>query len=212
MVNNIIIFEGQDRCLKSTIINRLIQSDERHNYHTLHYGKPPKIANVQQYQQTTYRQMFELLHSGKDFILDRSHLGEMIWSPIYRNYDAKPFIQSQEKQWYENVKDKTNVFLFILVDSNYEKWKKRDDNQGLNSTSDQEKHETEIEHFRNSLKMTCIEKRFMFDLCHFYKENSDRIDDVALYNHIFGIISSLEETEKVEEAFREKAKFQTIER
>lgn len=190
MTNNVIIFEGQDRCLKSTIINRLIQTDENHNYHTLHYGKPPKIENVQSYQEKTYSQMFDLLNVKKDFILDRSHIGEMIWSPIYRKYDAKPFIQKIEKQWYQENKIDKNIFLFVLVDSNYEKWSLRDDNQGLNNTSDLFKHLQEIEYFRNSLNMTCIERKFLFDLTYWYQENSNRIDDVSLFNHIYTIIES----------------------
>lgn len=192
MTNNIIIFEGQDRCLKSTMINRLIQTDEEHNYHTLHYGKPPKMENVQAYQEKTYLQMFDLLNTSKDFILDRSHLGEMIWSPIYRNYDAKPFIQNIEKKWYQKNKTEKNIFLFILVDSTYDKWIKRDDRQGLNNTGNLEKHLTEIQYFKDSLNMTCIERKFLFDLKWWYLENSDRIDDNGLFNHIYEIISTAE--------------------
>jgi len=174
------------------MINRLIQKDEAHNYHTLHYGKPPKIETVQDYQEKTYKEMFDLLNCDKSFILDRSHIGEMIWSPIYRKYDAKPFIQKLEKKWFQENKTSKNIFLFILVDSNYDKWKLRDDNQGLNNTSDKEKHLTEIEHFRDSLNMTSIEQKYLFDLTHWYKENSDRIDDTALFNYLYGIISKIQ--------------------
>lgn len=190
MENNIIIFEGQDRCLKSTIINRLIQSDKDHIYHTLHYAKPPKVSNIIEYQKQTYSQMFELLSCGKNFILDRSHLGEMIWAPIYRNYDAKEFIQPMEQAWYRKFRNSCNVFLFILVDSNYDKWVLRDDCQGLNTTQSLDKHRSEIELFRNSLDLTCVEQKYMFDLQYWYKEDRpDRIDDDGLFNHIFTIVS-----------------------
>lgn len=189
MINNVVIFEGQDRCLKSTMIDRLIRTDSLHNYHTIHYGKPPKIDTVQQYQEKTYSQMFELLSENMDFILDRSHLGEMIWSPIYRKYDAKPFIQNVEKKWYQANKNEKNIFLFILVDSNFEKWSKRDDLQGLNN-GNATKHLEEISYFKESLNYTCIERKFFYDLSTWYKDGSDRLDDVALFNQIYNVIST----------------------
>ena len=174
------------------MINRLTQSDPNHNYHTLHYGKPPKMENVQQYQEKTYKQMFELLSVDKDFILDRSHIGEMIWSPIYRSYDAKPYIQRIENTWDQSVKTDKNIFLFVLVDSVYDKWVKRDDRQGLNNTGSESKHMTEISYFQDCLNMTCIERKFIYDLKYWYNEtgDTDRIDDRGLYDHIFQIVST----------------------
>lgn len=183
MSNRVIIFEGQDRCLKSTMIDRIIRTDSSHYYHTIHYGKPPKITNVQEYQEKVYSKMFEILSlSDFDIILDRSHIGEMIWSPIYRNYDSSFFIQKEERKWYNNT-DK-EVYLFVLVDSNIESWTKRDDLQGLNE-GNIEKHMTEISHFRDSLNLTCIERKFFIDLKNWYLKDSDRIDDSALFNYIY---------------------------
>jgi hypothetical protein len=175
-MQNIIIFEGQDRCLKSTIINRIIQTDSLHSYHHLHYGKPPKGAkDVQAFQEQTYTEMFDIISKDASFILDRSHIGEMIWSPIYRNYDSKPFIQKLEREWYEKEKETKNISLFILVDSNFERWSKRDDRQGLNNGS-LDKHLLEIERFKSGMDLTCIENKHFYDLSKIYR---DRFSDDA---------------------------------
>ena len=199
MSENVIFFEGQDRCLKSTMINRLILTDPNHHYHTIHYGKPPRIANVQQYQERVYNEMFEIISKDASFILDRSHLGEMIWSPIYRNYDSKPFIQEIEKEWYHKQRGEKKIFLFILVDSNFDKWSKRDDGNGLNNDCNFDKHMKEISFFKESLNYTCIESKFLIDLKHWYAEDAmnfrnnqelgDRIDDKKLFDYIYQTIS-----------------------
>lgn len=170
------------------MINRLIYTDADHHYHTIHYGKPPKIDTVQQYQEQVYREMFEIISKNTSFILDRSHLGEMIWSPIYRNYDSKPFIQEIEKEWYFSQRGEKKIFLFILVDSNFENWQKRDDGNGLNN-GNLEKHMQEIVHFKNSLNYTCIESKFLIDLKYWYIENTNRIDDQKLFDYIYKTIS-----------------------
>lgn len=182
MKNKVIIFEGLNNTLKTTIINNFM-SKTSDNFHILHYGKPPKIDNVIQYQEQQYVEMFQLLDTPNfNFILDRSHLGECVWAPVYREYDNSDKILQLE----ENFLNRTNkdVFLFTLIDSEFERYMKRDDKLSFHD-GDKERHNDEIEYFTNIHNRSNIENKWIIDLKYFYlSPESDHLADLAMLEYI----------------------------
>jgi hypothetical protein len=166
--NLIIILEGQNRCCKTTIIEKLKQAYPEQTFHILHYGKPP-MADSKEYQFKLFKEMFNMLEIvPSNFILDRSHLGEAIWSPIYRNYEADE-VFDLEKTLLENKHKK--VVLLTIVDSNIEAHKKREDGQSFND-GDVKKHMTEISLFKKAWNKSNIKNKHFIDLIDWYKTES----------------------------------------
>lgn len=94
MSQKYIIVEGMDRCGKDTQIS-LIQKRYKHEtFHVFHYAKIPfKTQNDHlDYNTRLYKDMFmmmfENLGGERNFIFNRSHLGESVYAPKYRGYDG----------------------------------------------------------------------------------------------------------------------------
>lgn len=87
------IFEGMDNCLKDTLI-QLFRSNLSPQTQVLKYSSPPKgVLNPEQWQKAHFTDMFDLLKTNleggsRNLILNRAHLGEYVYSPIYRGYEA----------------------------------------------------------------------------------------------------------------------------
>ena len=104
MIQNIIV-EGVDRLGKSSLINGLQNKLGFHQ--VVHYQKPEllDIYNVsnnkndalKMYQAKCFNNMFHMLSSGGNFILDRAHLGEFVYSPRYREYDGSYVFELENK-------------------------------------------------------------------------------------------------------------------
>ncbi len=89
------IVEGLDATGKSTFIKKLIKelsvqnqfSDHRPIYH--HFEFPLGDTNEEKYgyQHGQFQLMFDFIRASHDriqYVFDRAHIGEYIWSPIYR--------------------------------------------------------------------------------------------------------------------------------
>lgn len=96
------LIEGVDRMGKSTLIEGLLQEL---GYHlVVHYEKPKKLKaysdlphkGLFRYQWETYNEMFRMIDVGTKLILDRAHLGEAVYAPMYRKYDGD-YVFSMEK-------------------------------------------------------------------------------------------------------------------
>ena len=92
-----IILEGCDRLGKSTLINGILNSLGYHQ--VMHFEKPRLLAIYQDevlgrdplrsYQEASFKNMFKLLSAyDANIICDRSHIGEAVYSDLYRNYDG----------------------------------------------------------------------------------------------------------------------------
>lgn len=98
------IIEGVDRMGKSTLIDGLLQEL---GYHlVVHYEKPKKLDafahhenSLLSYQMAAYQQMFRLIdaHRHNRVILDRAHLGELVYGPLYRKYDASYVLEMEQQ-------------------------------------------------------------------------------------------------------------------
>jgi hypothetical protein len=101
------IIEGVDRVGKGTLINSINNMLGFHQ--VIKYGKPEKLAcyggDYKKYQQDSYKTGFSLLgrtintssHFVPKVIFDRFHLGEAVYSPMYRGYSGDYVFELEKK-------------------------------------------------------------------------------------------------------------------
>lgn len=112
-----IIVEGVDICGKSSLIQHICSTAD--NYTIRHFKKPLGNTNIDKvnYQKQDFISEFSLsLMLKKDekldyLIWDRSHIGEAVYSPMYRKSDSD-WIWAMEKFFFEFNSD--NVYLILL--------------------------------------------------------------------------------------------------
>ena len=101
-IPQVFAIEGLDRLGKSTLIEGIINA--LGYYEVIHFSKPKKLAayanaapvagvpasslQAYHYQQESFRNSMILAHSGGRIIFDRWHLGEAVYSPMYRFYNG----------------------------------------------------------------------------------------------------------------------------
>lgn len=156
----VLIFDGPDRCGKSTQIKKIQSLLIDRPLHVLHYSALKGFKtneDVKAYSDSLYRSMFTLLENNyktNHFILDRSHISEVVYSPMYRNYDGS-YVYNLENQ-YIGTDFWKEVYLITFID-NAENLIDRDD--GLSFTTELEKKNQEIQSFMNAtLKSNIINK------------------------------------------------------
>ncbi len=73
------------------------------------------------YQESANISMFQLLSSDAPIIFDRSHLGEMVYAPLYRGYDGN-YVFDMEKEFLNALpKERLNsIKLILLTTSNFD--------------------------------------------------------------------------------------------
>lgn len=89
------IIEGIDRLGKSTLIKNIRNTFGFHMIY--HYEKPQELQyykkedntyNVKEYQKHSFMAGFKILETSAKTIYDRFHLGECVYSPLYRGYSG----------------------------------------------------------------------------------------------------------------------------
>lgn len=157
-----IIFEGPDNTGKGTqirLLNRYITENGNIPFHVLHYSgiKNKDPEKIQKLSSNYYAQMFDILEtSGKDFILDRSHIGEAVYSPLYRRYSGD-YVFELEKE-FDDVLKTCVLFLFIDTPENLIK---RDD--GLSFSTQVEMKQKEVDLFKQAFQKTNISNKHLID-------------------------------------------------
>lgn len=120
----LIIFEGVDNLGKSTIINKLTEMyKQERDIMYMHFKNPPKdIENPLAYQEQTFSQAMAkcsylsntehiLQNTNKNIVFfDRSHFGEYVYGPIYRNENPEDIIKTLKK-----VHNTHSLFNIIIV-------------------------------------------------------------------------------------------------
>lgn len=120
--------EGLDRLGKSTLIKNIQQ--QLGFYQVIHFSKPEKLAaycdpqsafhilhegeqniELQHYQYACFCNSMKLAQSGAKLIFDRWHLGEAVYSPLYRKYDGNYVFDLERKYKL----DETNFVRLILL-------------------------------------------------------------------------------------------------
>lgn len=115
-----IIIEGQDRCGKDTQISLIQKHFKNDIFHVFHYSKVPFNTKMEHISvnRRMYKDMFQIMleNLGKDrnFIFNRSHLGESVYSSRYRKYDGN-YVFDIEKNYTYVLEH--NLIMIVLVNT-----------------------------------------------------------------------------------------------
>lgn len=154
-MNRFFLIEGPDNVGKSTLVRNL------RDYYTSCTFTVLQNSNISltgkesiDYFTKVYTEMFSTFkYFGEHFensgiICDRSHVGEMVYSPLYRNYSGK-YVLDIEKS-FEDILDQ--LVLVLLIDEP-ENLIKRDDGKSFSTVLEQKRKEIKLfeEAFDNSL-------------------------------------------------------------
>lgn len=152
------IIEGVDRLGKSTLIDG-IQNEL--GYHVvIHLDKPKSLdaynrfgdSGPRLYQQHVYDNMALILSAPHvDVILDRGHLGECVYAPMYRDYSGD-YVFQLERNFSLDTK------LILLTTDNFDFVE--DDGEGF----DFSKIEQEQELFKQAFKKSRIRDKFIVNI------------------------------------------------
>lgn len=117
------LIDGVDRLGKSTLTESLM--NDIGYFLKIHYDKPKALQALGgdrgEYQRQCNVNMFELLRTYVPIIFDRTHLGEMVYAPLYRGYNGD-YVLDMEKSLI-NVKSFTyqeDILLILLTTSNFD--------------------------------------------------------------------------------------------
>lgn len=152
------LLDGVDRLGKSTLVKNIVNEL---GYHlVIHYDKP-KVLNVyekvsgsknealKEYQKQTNKQMFELMRSNVPIIFDRTHLGEMVYAPLYRNCPGDYVYQYEaEALNYKIFTHQDDFKLILLTTSNFDIME--DDGLSFDFSKKEQEQELFIQAFHKS--------------------------------------------------------------
>ncbi|MCF0124822.1 MAG: hypothetical protein HUJ68_03545 [Clostridia bacterium] len=155
-----LLVEGCDNVGKGTqieFIKNYVENKYNCPVHYMHYSNikgKSSSDDIRKISEELYKQMFDIV--GKDYgncliICDRSHLGEAVYSPIYRNYSGD-YVFDIEKEAIKNTK----VGLLVFTES-VENLIKRDD--GLSFSIDPDKKKDEIDRFKVAFDKSSLFKK-----------------------------------------------------
>jgi len=124
---NKFLIDGLDRLGKSSLIQGI--RDDLGYFEIIHFSKPQtlkvydelstnegefnKLQSYYRYQYHSFKNMMKLLNSDAQIIFDRTHLGENVYSPMYRSYSGE-YVFELEKQY--TVDCLYDVRLILLVE------------------------------------------------------------------------------------------------
>lgn len=158
----VIIIEGPDNVGKSTLIRNIKNHYNKNIIANLAYSNVKQATPHEHinYSKLLYKNMFELCNFQSKvlnniMILDRSHIGEMVYSPLYRNYSGD-YVLDIEKEF-----DLSNYFLITLTDL-AENLIDRDD--GLSHSINVSDKNKELELFLESTTKSLIKHKFVMNI------------------------------------------------
>lgn len=183
----IYIFEGMDNCLKDTLI-QLFRFTLPPQTQILKYNSPPHgISNVEMWQKAHFEDMFELIktslnNSSRNLILNRAHLGEYVYSPIYRGYEGDWIFDLEKSFLASSGIYQADIKLFVFYDSDNSKLCTREDGKSFNG-SDFENMNKERGRFLKAFEKSLITHKKLFDLSDYlgnFKDEPSRINVEAI--------------------------------
>lgn len=170
----LIFLDGEDRCGKDTLIEKLRSVITNPSVQVMHESKPPRGVDALNWATRHYD--FMMRHARDNsadnvLIYNRCHLGEAIWGPKYRGYDAE-FIFEMERHYLSHVED---AYLILLTDS-ADRLMLRDDGKSLTKSI------TELDDvrdmFSSAFDKSCIQNKLHV-----------KLEDVA-FDDVFPIVWS----------------------
>jgi len=177
-MSKFIIIEGTDNTGKDTQQNLIIEKINNLVFHKLHYSSLPFKDNKEKhisYSQKMYDDMFKLMVLSKDkdinFIFNRSHLGESVYSPLYREYSGELYL--------------------ITLSNDPHTILKRDD--GLSFYGNEEEIKAEIDGFNRAHRKSNIKNKLLLHIGTMSAEEvSNIIIDFLMHeNSVSGIAEQL---------------------
>ena len=118
-----IVVEGIDRLGKDTLLRGI--QDRRGFYLVLRYEKPPILDCYAQgdathppqrrYQEASFRTLLKILCLQSDIriLCNRSHLGEFVYAPLYRQYSGE-YVFELEREFRLN--ERPDIRLILLTE------------------------------------------------------------------------------------------------
>ena len=123
----VLFVEGQDCTGKSTLIKNL---SENLSFSTHHFDKPfgDNDDGKYHYQMGQFQLMFDMVKSSNiNWLFDRSHIGEMVYGPMWRNR-FPTYIEELESQFIKDYNSKSFViYLSCDADEIKNRFKSRPD-------------------------------------------------------------------------------------
>ncbi len=118
---NIFLIEGLDRLGKSTLVQGI--KNKLGYFQDIHFSKPVLLdcyesenpnRSKELYQRDCFENFFMILQAyGSRIICDRAHLGEYVYSPMYRNYSGE-YVFDLEAQY--DMDDRDDIRLILLTE------------------------------------------------------------------------------------------------
>lgn len=163
-----IIIEGVDATYKSTEIQFIKNELEKRGkivyiIHCSNFKFSDDLKEIESFSKKYYKDLLLLMrHSSEDkdhvIIFDRAHLGEYVYSPIYRNYDGS-YVFDYEK---EILLDDYSTKLIVFSDDPQkiiERDKKRNDKLSFSLALD--KKTEEVNRFVEAFNKSVLNKKFI---------------------------------------------------
>ena len=164
-MSKFIIIEGTDNVGKDTQQNLIIERMNNLVFHKLHYSALPFRDDKQlhaNYSKKMYDDMFKLMMVSKDkdinLIFNRSHLGETVYSPLYRGYSGD-YVFDIEKNYTNALRE--NLYLITLVNDPHTILK-RDD--GKSFYGNEEEVKAEVDGFNRAHRLSTIKNKLHIDV------------------------------------------------
>ncbi len=164
-MSKFIIIEGTDNTGKDTQQNLIIKKVNDLVFQKLHYSSLPFKDDEEKhisYSQKLYDDMFKLMIASKDkdinIIFNRSHLGESVYSPLYREYSGD-YVFDIEKRYVKQLREE--LYLITLTNDPHTILK-RDD--GLSFYGNEEEVKAEIDGFNRAHRLSKIKNKLKIHL------------------------------------------------
>ena len=161
----LIIIEGTDRTGKDTLCNHLKENADQLIYR--HWGFPEGKDNVERirYQQKSFKKEFDLYNSiSKDeyfskgdnnyMIWNRSHLGEVVYGTLYRDYDPEKWVYNLETLYAFDQKPEIYL-IWLYADAEFV----CANDDGESFTNDVTQKKTEIALFEKAFNNSIIQHK-----------------------------------------------------
>lgn len=164
-MSKFIIIEGTDNTGKDTQQNLIIEKINNLVFQKLHYSSLPFKDDKEKhisYSQKLYDDMFKLMMMSKEqdinIIFNRSHLGETVYSPLYRQYSGD-YVFDIEKQYVNHLRQE--LYLITLVNDPHIILS-RDD--GKSFYGNEEEVKAEVDGFRRAHRLSKIKNKLMVNI------------------------------------------------
>jgi thymidylate kinase len=170
-MSKFIIIEGTDNVGKDTQQDLIIKNMSNHVFHKLHYSSLPFKDDKDKhaaYSKDLYETMFQLMIKSKstetkddldiNIIFNRSHLGETIYSPLYRGYSGD-YVFDIEKKYTKALREE--LYLITLVNDPHTILK-RDD--GKSFYGNEEEVKAEVDGFKRAHRKSTIKNKLLVNV------------------------------------------------